>query len=171
MSREAIIERIYSKKKACAIKKSMVNFRRCINILYEENAGMIKKTLPGMAAVIAISLVLAACFVESDPTDNPKGEAFDSYSGTAEGSGTGYNGSTIKVTLTLTNGYITDVQIDGPGETPAIGGILIKNAPNQIKAANSLDAISGATATFTRDGIINAGKKALAEITNGVYGN
>jgi fumarate reductase flavoprotein subunit len=126
---------------------------------------MTKKLLmPG--TLIAISLLAASCFVEYEP----RGEAFESYSGTATGSAYGYGG-TIEVTLTLTNGYITEVQINGPRETPTIGGLLIKNAGAQIEEANSLDAISSASATLTRNAIIQAGNKALAEITDGVYGS
>jgi fumarate reductase flavoprotein subunit len=132
---------------------------------------MTRKLLVATVALVAISFGLAACFVEYDPDDVPQGVVMGTHSGTAIGRDQGYHGNPITVTLTLNNGLITEVIITGPMETPAVGGVLIKSAPATIKNANSLDAISGATAEFTRDGIIRAGKKALFEITNGEYGS
>ncbi|MDR0760948.1 MAG: FMN-binding protein [Treponema sp.] len=131
---------------------------------------MTKKLLTLLAGAAAISLLLAACFVEYDPADVPQGEPMGTYSGTETGSNQGYGGP-VTVTLTLAAGYITGVDIDGKQETPAIGGQLIKRAPALIINANSLDAISSASAAFTRDGIIKAGRKALYKITDGDFGS
>jgi uncharacterized protein with FMN-binding domain len=131
---------------------------------------MTKKLLVVLAVAAVLSLGLSACFVEYDPDDLPQGEPFGTSSGTAKGTAQGYGGS-IEVTLTLANGYIDTIEISGPGETPAIGGLLIKNAPESIKKANSFDAISSASAVFTRDGIIKAGNQALSEITGGAFGS
>jgi hypothetical protein len=49
----------------------------------------------------------------------------------------------------MENGYITDVKIDAPGETPSIGGVAVARAPGIIKQNNSADieALSGASVT------------------------
>lgn len=78
--------------------------------------------------------------------------------GTYTASAQGYGGA-VKVNLTVDETSITNVTIDGPDETPDIGGEAIKTLPETIKKANSanFDGVSGAT--YTSDAV----KKAVGE--------
>jgi uncharacterized protein with FMN-binding domain len=133
---------------------------------------MTKRLLTVMAAVTA-GLLLASCFVEYDPSDAPQSEPMGTFSGTETGESQGYTGS-IKVTVTLANGYITKVDIDGPGDAASMGGEIIRQAPGWIEQANSFDIDALASASpikFTKGAIKAAGKKALYQVTNGAYGS
>jgi uncharacterized protein with FMN-binding domain len=135
---------------------------------------MTKKLLIAATVLVAMSLALAACFVESDPNDIPTGEPLkdDSgnlISGTAQGTAEGYAGP-ITVTLTMDEGHIIDVKIEGPGDAASLGGNVIKTAPDSIKKANSFDIDALASVSpfkFTKGAIKSAGEQALAKITEG----
>jgi hypothetical protein len=81
-------------------------------------------------------------------------------------------GRDITVTVTMVNGWMTEVVIDGPDETPTLGGQLVRSLGPIIKENNTFDVdridgvegISGATFTF--NGIKEAGEKAINEIKN-----
>lgn len=69
--------------------------------------------------------------------------------GTYTASGTGFGGD---VTATLTvgiNGGIDEVTLDGPNETPAIGGQALPTLREQVLSAQSaeIDGVSGASLT------------------------
>lgn len=85
-------------------------------------------------------------------------------SGTFEGSAAGMAGESnpVKVSLTLKDGVITDVKVEGPGETQGIGTKAIDELPGAMVSANSVevDGISGAT--ITSDAIKAAAVAALA---------
>ena len=72
-------------------------------------------------------------------------------SGTFEGTAVGMGGekNPVKVTLTLADGKLTDVKIEGAGETPGIGSKAIDEFPKEMVDGNTVkvDAISGATIT------------------------
>jgi hypothetical protein len=108
-------------------------------------------------------------------------EAIGNYSGRETGTGDGFArshayleehpelGAQITVTVTMVNGWMTDVVISGPNETPALGGQLVTSLGPKIKQYNSfalddlnVDGIAGATFTF--NGIKEAGEKAIDEI-------
>ena len=84
----------------------------------------------------------------------------DGVSGTFEGTSKGFGGD-ITVTLTLTDGVITDVQATGDSETAGIGSKAIESLPAEIVASNSIavDGVSGAT--FSSDGLKAAAEAAL----------
>jgi uncharacterized protein with FMN-binding domain len=79
-------------------------------------------------------------------------------------------GEDITVTVTMQDGWMTAVDIEGPDETPTLGGQLIETLEPIIKQNNTFDVdnidgvegISGATFTF--NGIKEAGEKAVDEI-------
>ena len=73
---------------------------------------------------------------------------FGNASGTATGAGPGHGGD-VYVTVTMANGFITHISINGPGETPAFAAPVFLTAPGQIIQNNSaqFDAISGSTVT------------------------
>jgi fumarate reductase flavoprotein subunit len=73
----------------------------------------------------------------------------------------------ITVTITMVDGYITDVLVDGKDETPSVGSVAVTRAPKLIKKNNTgvLDAISGAT--ITTAGISTAAQEAIDKIVAG----
>jgi fumarate reductase flavoprotein subunit len=87
-------------------------------------------------------------------------------SGTASATAPGFV-SDITVTITMVDGYITDVQVVGPDETPSVGSVAVTRAPRLIQKNNSgvLDAISGAT--ITTAGISTAAQEAINKIVAG----
>jgi hypothetical protein len=83
-------------------------------------------------------------------------------------------GREITVTVTLDEGYITDVVINGPDESNDYGQVIIQKAPTVIKAKNTfdvnirdVDAVSIATSTLK--GIKEAGKGAIDKIKAGEF--
>jgi major membrane immunogen (membrane-anchored lipoprotein) len=89
-------------------------------------------------------------------------------------------GQPISVTVEVTDGYITDVTISGPNETPGVGSIFIGKAPAIIIKQNSfslvektgndnfkvlVNAVSGAS--YTAYGIQVAGNAAIEKIKTG----
>jgi hypothetical protein len=88
-------------------------------------------------------------------------------------------GQPITVTVEVTDGYISNVQISGPDETPGVGSKFIGEAPAIIKKQNSfnlvektgntftvlVNAVSGAS--WTAYGIQVAGNEAIEEIKTG----
>jgi len=79
---------------------------------------------------------------------------------TATGTAKGFGGD-VTVTLTLTDGVITEAKAEGANETPGVGTPALENLPAAIMAGNTVnvDVISGAT--FTSNGVIEAAKAAL----------
>lgn len=82
-------------------------------------------------------------------------------SGEFTGEAVGYNGKVI-VKLTLSDGILTQVTAEGPGETPDIGGNALTLMPPLMVASNSVevDGISGAT--LTSNAILEAAAQALS---------
>lgn len=79
------------------------------------------------------------------------------------GSGTGYKGGTTKVSVTVTNGKITNIQILSNQDTPKyfnrVSGTIVDNIiSNQ---STSVDTVSGAT--YSSKGILSAVQNALSE--------
>lgn len=107
-----------------------------------------KKILSLSLAVLMLSVALAGC---TKPAGMYK-------AGTYTASAQGYGGD-VKVNVTVDADKITNVTIEGPDETPTIGGEAIKSLPETIKKANSdnFDGVSGATVTS------DAVKKAVGE--------
>ena len=78
----------------------------------------------------------------------------------ATGTAKGFGGD-VTVTVTVTDGVITEVVAEGPNETEGIGSKAIEALPAQIVESNSLnlDVISGAT--FTSNAILEAAAAAI----------
>lgn len=105
-----------------------------------------------LLAVLMAASLLSGC---TSPTGMYK-------AGTYTASAQGYGGD-VKVNVTVDADKITNVTIDGPDETPTIGGEAIKTLPEVIKKANSdkFDGVSGAT--VTSDAVKKAVGECLAE--------
>lgn len=96
------------------------------------------------------------------------------YTGTAQGFG-----GLVEVTLSMTDGMITNAAIVADGETPAIGGVALPTLQEQIVAANGAEIDGVAGATVTSNAVKEAAAKALAAskgivaeaaaLTDGVY--
>ena len=82
----------------------------------------------------------------------------ETYSASAPGFG-----GDVTVTLTVTDGVITDVTAEGANETQGIGSQAIEQMPGRMVEANSVevDGVTGATLTSTA--ILEAAKEALAQ--------
>jgi fumarate reductase flavoprotein subunit len=89
--------------------------------------------------------------------------AIGTASGTATGTARGFGGD-VTVTLTIEDGWITQVAVEAPGETPGIGTNATGRAPDLIKNGNraKFEAVSGAT--VSSNGIMNAAQAAIDKI-------
>jgi fumarate reductase flavoprotein subunit len=125
---------------------------------------MNRKTLliSGILAALLLAGLIGCASTGGGGSAAPIGNATGSASGTAAGFG-----GDITVTVTMADGFITEVKIDGPSETPTVGGIAITRAPGIIKKNNSaqFDAVSGASVTST--GISAAAQAAIDKIKAG----
>ena len=82
---------------------------------------------------------------------------------TATGTAKGYGGD-VSVTLTVEDGKLTDVAVEGPNETQGVGSMAVEQMPGLMKEANSVEVDSVAGATFTSAGILAAAKDALGQL-------
>lgn len=86
--------------------------------------------------------------------------------GTATGTAPGFGGD-IVVTVTMANGFITEVVAKGDAESATVGGPALLRLPNSMKKYNSaqVDSISGATITCVA--ICAAAQEAIDKIVAG----
>ncbi len=100
-------------------------------------------------AALLLTLVMVLTMV-------PAMAATVSATGTAKGFG-----GEVSVTLTVTDGVITEATAEGANETAGIGSVAIEKLPAAMVEGNTVnvDAISGAT--LTSNGVIEAAKAAL----------
>jgi uncharacterized protein with FMN-binding domain len=108
--------------------------------------------------------------IEGNPsgTDSATGDGYARTPDYLAHGALGY-GRQITVTVTLEEGYIENVVIDGPDESTDYGQVIIQKAPAVIKAKNTfdvnikdVDAVSIATSTLK--GIKEAGNAAIDKI-------
>ena len=95
--------------------------------------------------------------------------AIGNATGTESGSAQGFGGE-VTVTVTMANGFITEVVCKGDAESPTIGGPVLLRAPGQIIRYNSaqFDSISGATVTSMA--VAEAAQAAIDKIVAGASG-
>lgn len=84
--------------------------------------------------------------------------------GTYTSTASGFGGD-ITVKMTFTASEITEVAVEGPGETEGIGSNAVEQLPDKIKEAQSaeVDAIAGCT--VSSDAILAAAKDCIAQAT------
>ena len=114
-----------------------------------------KKRIAALVLAAAMVFSLAACGGKSESTaasSSSSAGVSGEFTGTANGMGE------VTVTVTLTDGVITDCVVEGPDEAEGIGSVVVANAPEEVVSANkgSIDVVSGATITS------NAVNEALA---------
>jgi len=122
------------------------------------------------AALLLGCLMFTACPTElslSGGDGRPADAWGDGYSGTVSGSGAGYRGNRVGVTLTLEDGRITNVELDLSTQTAPFVRRHPREIPPIVIRDNSFDnipvqIISGSTRTT--EGIIEAGNDALSRI-------
>ena len=106
-------------------------------------------------ATLALLLLAAAAMPVSAQAAFTPGE----YTGSAQGFG-----GTVTVTVTVDEEKVTDVVIEGPDETPGVGGAAVEQMPEAlvgITSADEVDVFAGAT--FTSTAIKEAMGAALAQ--------
>ena len=99
----------------------------------------------------------------SSTVDNAETTGSNYKDGTYTGTGTGFDGATTKISVTIANGKITNIKTISNGDAPefynqASNGIINKMISTQ---SASVDTVSGAT--FSSNGIISAVKDALSK--------
>jgi predicted small secreted protein len=137
---------------------------------------MMKKRIIAVVLAGAFCLFFAAC-----PTDSGEGSGTthatyvnaggNLVTGPGQGVDVGYLNHSVIVDVILSNGIITEVILSGddfndyePDEGINLPTQAQKDSMRaQVIAANSFkpDAISGVSVSFTKDGVLRAGKKAL----------
>ena len=101
-------------------------------------------------AVVMVVVVAAGLLVYSSgkktaaPTVSEDGSVSGAFTGTAKGFG-----GDVNVTLTLTDGKITDCTAEGKDETQGVGSMAIDQLPGAIAESGSIavDGVTGATVT------------------------
>lgn len=83
--------------------------------------------------------------------------------GTYTGSGTGFRGATTEVSVTISNGKITNIETLSFGDTPRFYKRIESNMFNKIISAQSTDVDTISGATFSSRGIISAVQDALTQ--------
>lgn len=83
--------------------------------------------------------------------------------GTYEATEYGYEGD-VTVKVVVSDKAITDIIVDAPNETPAMGGKAIKTIRGEILKAQSVDDVDSVSgATFSSDAMIKASKTAISK--------
>ena len=115
-----------------------------------------RKRIAALALAAVMAFGLTACGGKASSTAASGGVSGE-FTGTAQGMGG------VTVTVTLTDGAITDCVITGDGETEGIGSVVIENAPEEIVSGNkgAIDVVAGAT--ITSNAVNEALAAALAE--------
>ena len=102
-----------------------------------------------MAVLTVIMGVVLGLYIKSTSpvpaTDNAAQLNDGTYTASAQGCL-----SEVAVTVTVTGGKVTDVDIDASGETPELGGKAAETLVSQLTesgSTNGVDAVAGATMT------------------------
>ena len=112
-----------------------------------------KKTMTRNIVIMAIVTVIMAVVLSLSAMDDCLAQAGNAASNLKDGTYTSSAKgclSDVNVTVTVSGGKMTDVQIDASGETPELGGAAaetLADALTKAGSANGVDAVSGATLT------------------------
>ena len=123
-----------------------------------------------MAVVTVIMAVVLGLYIKNTGTvpaaDNAASLTDGIYTSSAQGCL-----SDVTVTVTVTGGRVTGVEIDASGETPELGGTAAETLADQLTKAGStsgVDAVAGAT--MTSDAVFTAMDNCLAQAGTGSAG-
>jgi uncharacterized protein with FMN-binding domain len=129
---------------------------------------MRNKTAILLFALTALSLIFSGCPTDAEKDNRHPAYGSPPHTGDVTGDASGYHdggATTVNITLSLKDGYITAVSYEGStGITAGIGSLVRDKAPSQIVAKNSFDIDTFSGASVTRNLTIEAGKKALNTI-------
>ena len=125
-----------------------------------------KKSLSILLALLLCAAALAGCAApaaEPEDTQDAAPAASEEPSvKTYSASAAGFGGE-VTVTITVTDGVLTDVQAEGAAETDGVGSRAIEQLPAAILSAGSpdVDGVSGATVSSTA--VRSAARAAMTE--------
>ncbi len=107
-----------------------------------------RKRIAALALAAVMAFGLAGCGGGDSSSTAASGASSGGVSGEFTGTAQGFGGE-VTVTVTLTDGVITDCVITGDSETDGVGSVVIENAPDEIVSQNkgSIDVVSGASVT------------------------
>ena len=126
-----------------------------------------KKTMTRNIVIMAIITVIMAVVLSLYIKSTGTVPAADSTASLADGTYTASEQgclSEVAVTVTVTGGRVTGVEIDASGETPELGGIAAETLADQLTKAGStsgVDAVAGAT--MTSDAVFTAMDDCLSQ--------
>lgn len=123
-----------------------------------------------LAGALTAAMLLSGCTAQPDASAQPSGSTTPAPSetgsaaiftpGTYEGTGKGYGGD-IKVSVTVDETSITDIEVVEQTETEGVGGAALPTLVDKVLIAQSvnIDGVSGAT--YTSDGFLTAVREAI----------
>lgn len=123
-----------------------------------------------LAGALTAAMLLSGCTAQPDASAQPSGSTTPTPSetgsaaiftpGTYEGTGKGYGGD-IKVSVTVDEASITDIEVVEQTETEGVGGAALPTLVDKVLSAQSvnIDGVSGAT--YTSDGFLTAVREAI----------
>ena len=124
-----------------------------------------------LAGALTAALLLSGCTAQPEASVQPSGSTAPEPSetssaaavftpGTYEGTGKGYGGD-IKVSVTVDETSITDIEVLERTETESVGGAALPTLVDRVLDAQSvnIDGVSGAT--YTSDGFLTAIREAI----------
>lgn len=123
-----------------------------------------------LAGALTAAMLLSGCTAQPDASAQPSGSTTPAPSetgsaaiftpGTYEGTGKGYGGD-IKVSVTVGETSITDIEVVEQTETEGVGGAALPTLVDKVLSAQSvnIDGVSGAT--YTSDGFLTAVREAI----------
>lgn len=123
-----------------------------------------------LAGALTAAMLLSGCTAQPDASAQPSGSTTPAPSetgsaaiftpGTYEGTGKGYGGD-IKVSVTVDETSITDIEVVEQTETEGVGGAALPTLVDKVLSAQSvnIDGVSGAT--YTSDGFLTAVREAI----------
>ena len=113
-----------------------------------------------MAVVTVIMAVVLGLYIKYTGTvpaaDNAASLTDGIYTSSAQGCL-----SDVTVTVTVTGGRVTGVEIDASGETPELGGIALADQLTKAGSTSGVDAVAGAT--MTSDAVFTAMDDCLSQ--------
>jgi len=122
-----------------------------------------------LCAVMALSL--AACSTSGQTAESGEATALPEISptaqpvtGTGEATAQGFGGP-VTVTVTVTDGVITDVTATGANETEGVGTNALDLLPGRIVEANSVEVDGVSGATYSSTAVLTAAKQAYDQAT------
>lgn len=119
--------------------------------------GMTGASFTSKAAITAA----ADCLAQAGGSGNAAGGSYKP--GTYTASAKGFAGD-VTVTITIgEDGAIKEIKMDGPSETPALGGVALTKLPDKMIAAQSAEVDVMTGATFSSKAAIAAAADCLAQ--------